>query len=107
MLIETIQQLAQRAADVICDLRRHPPDCKIPRSKIIAHRGAWDRQNIENTMPAFERARTLARFRRIAGRASAHGKGVQCRNSNRGNETSLVALHMSAMTQSGHLIAPF
>jgi glycerophosphoryl diester phosphodiesterase len=59
MLIETIQELAQRTADVICDLRRHPTDCKIPRSKIIAHRGAWDRQNIENTMQAFERARTL------------------------------------------------
>jgi glycerophosphoryl diester phosphodiesterase len=59
MLIETIQELAQRTADVICDLRRHPTDCKVPRPKIIAHRGAWDRQNIENTMQAFERARTL------------------------------------------------
>jgi glycerophosphoryl diester phosphodiesterase len=59
MLIATIQELAQRTADVICDLRRHPTDCKIPRPKIIAHRGAWDRQNIENTMQAFERARTL------------------------------------------------
>ena len=59
MLIETIQELARRTADVICDLRRHPTDCKIPRSKIIAHRGAWDRQNIENTLQAFERARTL------------------------------------------------
>src|SRR5262245_7288124 len=50
MLIETIQELALRTADVICDLRRHPTDCKVPRPKIIAHRGAWDRQNIENTM---------------------------------------------------------
>ena len=59
MLLETIQALAQRTADLICDLRRHPTDSKIPRPKIIAHRGAWDRQNIENTMQAFERARTL------------------------------------------------
>src|SRR5262249_24162751 len=57
--IETIQELAQRTADVICDLRRHPTDCKVPRPRMIAHRGAWDRQNIENTMQAFERARTL------------------------------------------------
>jgi len=59
MLLETIQEFAQRTADLICDLRRHPVDSKIPRPKIIAHRGAWDRQNIENTMQAFERARTL------------------------------------------------
>ena len=59
MLLETIQKFAQRTADLICDLRRHPTDSKIPRAKIIAHRGAWDRQNIENTMQAFERARTL------------------------------------------------
>jgi glycerophosphoryl diester phosphodiesterase len=59
MLLETIQELAQRTADLICDLRRHAHDSKIPRPKIIAHRGAWDRQNIENTMQAFERARTL------------------------------------------------
>jgi glycerophosphoryl diester phosphodiesterase len=59
MLLETIQALAQRTADLICDLRRHPTDSKIPRPKIIAHRGACDRQNIENTMQAFERARTL------------------------------------------------
>jgi glycerophosphoryl diester phosphodiesterase len=59
MLLETIQEFAQRTADLIFDLRRHPTDSKIPRPKIIAHRGAWDRQNIENTMQAFERARTL------------------------------------------------
>ena len=59
MLLETIQALAQRTADLICDLRRHPTDSKIPRPKIIAHRGACDRHNIENTMQAFERARTL------------------------------------------------
>src|SRR5215510_6705800 len=59
MLIETIQELAQRTADVICDLRRHPTDCKAPPPKIIAHRGAWDRQHTENTMQAFKRARTL------------------------------------------------
>jgi len=59
MLLETIQDLAQRAADRICDLRRHGTDSKIPQPKIIAHRGAWDRQNVENTMPAFERAQTL------------------------------------------------
>jgi glycerophosphoryl diester phosphodiesterase len=59
MLLETIQALAQRTADLICDLRRHPTDSKIPQPKIIAHRGAWDRKNIENTMQAFERARTF------------------------------------------------
>ena len=59
MLLETIQEFVQRTADLICGLRRHPVDSKIPRPKIIAHRGAWDRQNIENTMQAFERARTL------------------------------------------------
>jgi len=59
MLLEAIQELAQRAADLICDLRRHADDYDIPRPKIIAHRGAWDQQNIENTMQAFERARAL------------------------------------------------
>jgi len=59
MLLETIQKLAQRTADLVCDLRRHPTDSKIPRPEIIAHRGAWDRRKIENTMQAFERARIL------------------------------------------------
>src|SRR5262249_44961166 len=59
MLVETIQELAQRTADLICDLRRHPTDSKIPWPKIIAHRGAAGRQNIENTMQAFEQARSL------------------------------------------------
>ena len=59
MLLETTQGFAQRVADLLCDLRRHPTDSKIPQPKIIAHRGAWDRHNIENTIQAFERARTL------------------------------------------------
>jgi glycerophosphoryl diester phosphodiesterase len=59
MLLDTIQELAQRTADLVCNLRRYPADSEIPQPKIVAHRGAWDRLNIENTMQVFERAQTL------------------------------------------------
>ena len=59
MLLEMIQELARRTADLACDRRQHPIDSKTPPPKLIAHRGAWDRHNIENAMQAFGRAQTL------------------------------------------------
>jgi glycerophosphoryl diester phosphodiesterase len=58
-MVEKLQDWAQRAADLMCNLRHHP-ECDKPKPKTVAHRGAWDLINYsENTMKAFERARDL------------------------------------------------
>lgn len=58
MLVETIQNWAQKTADVICDLRSYQaPASAAPRT--VAHRGAWDAKIVENTMAAFQRALEL------------------------------------------------
>lgn len=59
MLIETLQNWAQAAADQICDLRQYPTPPHGSPPGIVAHRGAWDGATRENTMAAFERAREL------------------------------------------------
>jgi glycerophosphoryl diester phosphodiesterase len=59
MIVEKLQDWASHAADLLCNIRQHPEGTS-PRPKIIAHRGAWDRQDhIENTLKAFHRARAL------------------------------------------------
>lgn len=58
--VDKIQDLAQRAADIVFNLRSYPEGKPASRPKIVAHRGAWDRQqHVENTLNAFERAQSL------------------------------------------------
>jgi len=58
MITEALQNWAQKAADVLCNLRSHAAPAT-PAPGIVAHRGAWDRDHVENTMAAFQRAKNL------------------------------------------------
>lgn len=50
---------ASFAVDTLLNLKPYRPQTAMTAPKIIAHRGAWDRRITENTMAAFDEARTL------------------------------------------------
>ncbi len=50
---------AAAAVDVVWDLKTYRASTTKTAPKIIAHRGAWDRWRVENTLPAFTEARRL------------------------------------------------
>jgi glycerophosphoryl diester phosphodiesterase len=58
-MIEQFLKFAEKGADVIFGLRHFPEPSAGHRPPIIAHRGAWDEDHLENTLPAFKRARGL------------------------------------------------
>lgn len=56
---DQVMNLAAAAVDTIWNLKKYQAPTTVPAPQIIAHRGAWDRWRVENTMPAFEEAKRL------------------------------------------------
>ncbi len=50
---------AAAAVDHVWDLKTYRAPTTLPAPKIVAHRGAWDRWLVENTLPAFTEAARL------------------------------------------------
>lgn len=58
-MLSALMRLAEISADKVCGLRRYAPGKGSP-PRIVSHRGAWNRSDcLENTLPAFERAKEL------------------------------------------------